>query len=302
MSKTWSRRQEPHDYDRLKPDATDMVRRLQAVGLKPAMLTGDSARTANAIAGAAGIEEVMARVLPGEKGEVIRRLQADGTRVAMVGDGINDAPALMQADVGIAIGAGADVSIESADIVLVRDRLAAVVDGYHIGRSSYRKTAQNLALTFSFNGIGVPLAATGSAHPGWAMIATILSISAVLPNPFPPRLVPGQQRVAPRVGMETLMLPAPSIHCVGCVQTLQRGLQQVTGVQDVTGDPTAKTITVICSPHQTYVVAIGRRISELGHVAADSLGHLPDACSRGCVFWLGSGLPQTFALLFIASG
>ncbi len=131
-----------------------------------------------------GIEEVFAEVLPGEKAARVRDLQDAGYRVAMVGDGINDAPALMQADIGIAIGAGTDIAIESADVVLVGERLAAVADAYHIGRSTYRKTIQNLWLAFAFNGIGVPLAVSGLVPPTWAMAAMVASVSIVLLNSF----------------------------------------------------------------------------------------------------------------------
>jgi len=121
--------------------------------------------------------------LPDEKREEIGRLQDDGHRVAMVGDGINDAPALTQADIGIAIGAGTDIAIESADIVLMGDRLGGVMDAYEIGKG-YRKTRQNLIVAFSFNGIGVAAATTGLVHPVFAMIAMVLSVSAVLANNF----------------------------------------------------------------------------------------------------------------------
>lgn len=129
--------------DTLKPDAKDAIRRMEELGLTPVMLTGDEERTARAVAREVGIEEVRARVLPDEKAERVRELQRDGRRVAFVGDGINDAPALMQADVGIAIGAGTDIAIESSDVILIGERLSAVVDAYHIGDNSYRKTAQN---------------------------------------------------------------------------------------------------------------------------------------------------------------
>jgi cation transport ATPase len=159
--------------DTLKEDAREAVARMKAAGLEPIMITGDNARTAQAVATAVGIDQVLAEVLPDEKAAKVRELQAQGYRVAMVGDGINDAPALMQADVGIAIGAGTDIAIESSDVILVGERLGGVVDAYHIGRTSYRKTVQNLALAFAFNGIGVPLATTGLVHPVWAMVAMV---------------------------------------------------------------------------------------------------------------------------------
>ncbi|MCM2306709.1 MAG: cation-translocating P-type ATPase [Sulfuritalea sp.] len=180
--------------DEIKPDAKEAIERLRAAGLEPVMLTGDNARTARAVAQKVGITDYRAEVLPQGKADVVRELQRQGHRVVMVGDGINDAPALMQADVGIAIGAGTDIAIESADVVLVGDRLGAVVDAYFIGKASYRKTVQNLSLAFAFNGIGIPLAATGLVHPVWAMIAMAASVSAVLANSFAGRLLPRLRR------------------------------------------------------------------------------------------------------------
>ncbi|MEE8305440.1 MAG: cation-translocating P-type ATPase, partial [Candidatus Tectomicrobia bacterium] len=147
--------------DTLKEDAAEAVALMKDAGLEPVMITGDNWRTARAIAAQVGISEVMAEVLPDQKAEKVRESQRQGYRVAMVGDGINDAPALMQADVGIAIGAGTDIAIESADIVLVGENLGGVVDSYYIAKSSYRKTVQNVSLAFAFNGIGVPAAVTG---------------------------------------------------------------------------------------------------------------------------------------------
>ncbi|MCL8206677.1 MAG: cation-translocating P-type ATPase [Actinomycetia bacterium] len=168
--------------DRPKPEAPEAVARLKALGMTPVILTGDNARAAEAVAHAVGIEHVRAELLPGGKVEAIRQLQEAGHRVMMVGDGINDAPALMQADIGVAIGAGADIAIEAADVVLVRPNVGAVADLVQIGRASYRKTVQNIALAFSFNGVGIPLAITGWVTPVWAMVAMVASVSTVLAN------------------------------------------------------------------------------------------------------------------------
>jgi heavy metal translocating P-type ATPase len=175
--------------DAIKEDAREAVRRMKEVGLTPIMITGDNERTARAVATDVDIEEVFSQALPDQKAALIRELQHRGRRVAMVGDGINDAPALTQADVGIAIGTGTDIAIESADVVIMGDRLGAVMDAYEIGRSSYRKTKQNLALAFAFNGVGVPLATTGLVHPVWAMIAMVASVTTVLTNSFAGRLL-----------------------------------------------------------------------------------------------------------------
>ena len=175
--------------DAIKPDAAKAITRLQQQGIETIMLTGDNWQTARSIAAQAGINHVFAEMLPGEKADKVRELQTAGHRVIMVGDGINDAPALMQADVGLAIGAGTDIAIEAADVVLTGERLTAVVDAIEIGRSSYKKTVQNLWLAFAFNGIGVPLAVTGLVSPAWAMAAMVASVSLVLLNSFGRRIL-----------------------------------------------------------------------------------------------------------------
>lgn len=176
--------------DSIKPDAREAIARLRSLALEPVMLTGDNRRTAQAVAAAVGITDFRAEVLPQDKADAVREEQAKGLRVAFVGDGINDAPALMQADVGIAIGAGTDIAIESADVVLVGERLGAVAEAFEIGKASYRKTVQNLCLAFAFNGVGVPLAVTGLVHPVSAMIAMAASVTTVLTNSFAGRLRP----------------------------------------------------------------------------------------------------------------
>jgi Cu+-exporting ATPase len=179
--------------DTLKEDAKEAIARMKKAGLEPIMLTGDNERTARAVAGEVGIDRVRAQVLPDQKADEVRKLQEEGYRVAMVGDGINDAPALMQADIGIAIGAGTDIAIESSDIILVGERLGSVVDAYEIGKVSFRKTVQNLVLAFTFNGVGVPLAVTGLVHPIWAMVAMLLSVTTVLLNSFGGKLASGSR-------------------------------------------------------------------------------------------------------------
>ena len=167
--------------DDLREDAVAAVAAMKAAGVVPVLVTGDNEGAARRAALAAGIEEVHAGVLPGEKAEIVRRLQQQG-RVAMVGDGINDAPALMQADVGIAMGTGTDIAIESADVVIVGNRLRAVVTAREISRWSYRKTKQNVVLAFLFNGLGIPAAATGLVYPVWAIAAMAASVTSIFVN------------------------------------------------------------------------------------------------------------------------
>jgi heavy metal translocating P-type ATPase len=167
--------------DALRPDAAETVRRLHALGIRTSMITGDNERAARHFARAAGIEDVHARVLPAEKAAMIRKLQ-ENARVAMVGDGINDAPALMQAEVGIAFGSGADIAIESADVIILNKRVGAVLDAYEISRYSYGKMLQNVILAFTFNGIGIPAAATGLVYPIWGMVAMAASVTSIFIN------------------------------------------------------------------------------------------------------------------------
>ena len=143
----------------VKPDSAEAIRKLHGMGLRTVMLTGDNSAAANAIAAELKIDEVHAELLPGGKAEILRELQADGRKVAMVGDGVNDAPALAQADVGIAIGTGTDVAIESADLVLMRSELSAVPAALALSRATMRIIRENLCWAFFYNVICIPFAA-----------------------------------------------------------------------------------------------------------------------------------------------
>jgi heavy metal translocating P-type ATPase len=168
--------------DALRPDAVSTVAALRKAGLKTILVTGDNARTAHRVARDVGVDEVRAEVLPQDKAAIVRKLQAAPARVAMVGDGINDAPALMQADIGIAMGGGTDIAIEAADIIILSNHLSALLIAREISRRSYAKMVQNVALAFLFNGLGIPLATTGLIHPVWAMVAMAVSVTAIFIN------------------------------------------------------------------------------------------------------------------------
>ena len=144
--------------DTIKSESGRAIAELKKMGIRVIMLTGDNKRTANAIGKQAGVDEVIAGVLPDGKEAVIRKLRRGGS-VAMVGDGINDAPALTRADVGIAIGAGADVAVDAADVVLVKSRLTDVLGAINLSRAALRKIHENLFWAFIYNIIGIPLAA-----------------------------------------------------------------------------------------------------------------------------------------------
>ena len=145
--------------DTLKDTSRKTVEQLRAMGIRVAMLTGDHRRTAEAVARQAGIDLVIAEVLPGGKADEVKRLQQEGRVVAMVGDGINDAPALVQADIGIAVGSGTDVAVESADIVLIRNDISDVAAALRLGRAAIRNIKQNLFWAFFYNLVGIPVAA-----------------------------------------------------------------------------------------------------------------------------------------------
>jgi len=165
--------------DRIKPDAADAIRRLHARGLRVVMLTGDQRRTAEAVAREVGVDEVVAEVLPQDKAAKVAELQARGEVVAMVGDGINDAPALAQADVGFAIGTGTDVAIESADVTLMRGSLHGVADAIEISRATLRNIKQNLFGAFVYNTLGIPVAA-GALYPFTGMLLNPIVAGAAM--------------------------------------------------------------------------------------------------------------------------
>jgi Cu2+-exporting ATPase len=145
--------------DEIRPESREAIDALHRLGVRVAMITGDSQAVADSVARRLGIDEVAAQVLPADKAETVRRFQAGGRRVAMVGDGVNDAPALATADIGIAIGAGTDVAVESAGIVLVRSDPRDVVGAIELSRATYSKMIQNLAWATGYNLVAIPVAA-----------------------------------------------------------------------------------------------------------------------------------------------
>jgi Cu+-exporting ATPase len=168
--------------DTVKPTSPRAIAELKALGLRPVLLTGDNRATAQAVAAEVGIDEVIADVLPADKAQVIRDLQADGRVVAMAGDGVNDAPALAQADLGLSIGTGTDVAIEASDLTLVSGDLRAAADAIRLSRATLRTIKQNLAWAFGYNVAAIPLAAAGLLSPVIAGAAMALSSVSVVAN------------------------------------------------------------------------------------------------------------------------
>jgi Cu+-exporting ATPase len=168
--------------DPVRPSTPEAIRLLHEEGLRINMLTGDSRTTAAAVAGKLGIDEVIAEVLPQDKRAVVKRLQDEGRVVAMAGDGINDAPALAQAQIGIAMGTGTDVAMESAGVTLVRGDLRAIARARRLSRFTMRAIRQNLFLAFVYNVVSVPVAALGLLSPIVASVAMSLSSLSVVGN------------------------------------------------------------------------------------------------------------------------
>ena len=170
--------------DEIRPESVEAVRHLHQMGLRVAMITGDAQSVADSVAARIGIDEVAAQVLPADKADAVKRFQAGGRRVAMVGDGVNDAPALAQADVGIAIGAGTDVAVESAGIVLVRDDPRDVAGAIELSRASYRKMIQNLVWATGYNALAIPVAAGVLAPIGFVLPMSVgalaMSLSTII--------------------------------------------------------------------------------------------------------------------------
>ena len=168
--------------DRLKPEAQDVIASLRNMNIETIMLTGDNRQVANIAGSQLRVDKVLAEVLPGDKAAQILLLKKDGNKVAMVGDGINDAPALATADIGVGMGTGADIAIETADIILVRNDLRTLLTAIRLSQKTIGKIRQNLFFSFIYNVAGIPVAALGFLHPGLAGAAMALSSVSVILN------------------------------------------------------------------------------------------------------------------------
>ena len=233
--------------DSLKPDSRDAVLKLRRMGCRVAMLTGDNARTAHDIALQAGITEVFAELLPQDKEAYVQRMQAKGYTVAMVGDGINDAPALTRADVGIAIGAGTDIAMESAQVILVRSELSDAVGAMRLSRAVIRNIKQNFFWALLYNSLAIPLAAGVfypllglQLHPAIAAAAMGLSSICVVTNAM--RLHRFQLNTPQ--AMNTITIKVDGMMCPHCEAHVTQALLAIPGVVDCKADHKAKTVSL----------------------------------------------------------
>ena len=245
--------------DAIKPDSSEAIRNMQQRGLRVIMMTGDNERTAKAVATQTGISEIRANVRPADKAAMVRTLQEEGYRVAMVDDGINDTPALTCADVGIAIGAGTDVAIESADIILLRSSLCDVVSAFRLSRAIIRNIRQNLFWAFFYNILAIPLAAGlyypllgRTLSPGIAAAAMSLSSFCVVANALRlSRLHLGQKESAtfpsPQQNVtmsHTTVITVTGMMCPHCERHMTEALLALPGVTACTASHKENSVTI----------------------------------------------------------
>ena len=273
--------------DTVKADSAAAIAALQRSGCRMVLLTGDNTRTANAIARQVGVDQVIAQVLPQDKAACVEKLQKEGRLVAMVGDGVNDAPALVQADVGLAIGAGTDIAIESADIVLMKSSLADVAAAAELSRAVLRNIRQNLFWAFFYNSVGIPIAA-GVLYPSLQLLldpmiaAACMSLSSVcvVSNALRLRLWKPKTRpvshAAPAAKENTAVqeeesamkktLTIEGMMCAHCVAHVDKALRAVSGVESVDVDLTAGTAVVTGSAAEEALCAA---VAEAGYTVKD---------------------------------
>ena len=260
--------------DVLKADSAEAVHALRSQGLQVVMLTGDNALTAGVIAGKAGISLVIADVLPGDKAGAVQSLQKEGHNVLMVGDGINDAPALMSADVGMAVGAGTDIAIDAADVVLMGGDLTAVSSAIALSRATIRNIRQNLFWAFFYNTLGIPVAAGVLYLPFGIQLSPMLGAAAmsfssvfVVTNALRLRYFQKTKSEKPAVKSkeETKMKTVINVNgmmCTHCQARVESVCKAVPGVENAVVDLKAKNVTVTGNPD---IAAVKKAIVDAGY-------------------------------------
>lgn len=240
--------------DVLKPESKPAVQQLQKMGVQTVLLTGDNRRTAEAVRTQLGIPRAVAQVLPQQKEAEIQKLKQEGGKVAMVGDGINDAPALAAADIGIAVGAGTDVALESADVVLMKNDLRDVAAAVRLSKAVLRNIKQNLFWAFFYNAVGIPLAAGVlyipfhlRLNPMFAAAAMSLSSVCVVTNALRlkrVRLYGKNQNIKEQPSMKTYVIHIEGMMCEHCQSHVQKALQELAAEVDVSLNEKRATVTV----------------------------------------------------------
>jgi len=237
--------------DTPRPGTSELLSDLRRAGVRTLLLTGDTEPVAQSIAGTIGIDEVRAHLLPADKVSEIEKLQKAGRRVAMVGDGINDGPALRQSDVGVAVGAGTDVAIESAGVILLGDRIRDIAGSLVLGKASYRTMQVNVVLAVLANVIGIALAAAGFITPVVAIVFILTSIFAILLNTLRIRSVKLRSEVAHEANTARLAeteLAVPTMVCEGCAEKITDALKDLPGVREIKPKVPQKHVVIRYEP------------------------------------------------------
>lgn len=256
--------------DTPRPTGEQMIAKMKQRGIKTVMLTGDAKQVAEPIAKKLGIDEVHAELLPGEKATAIEGLQKKGYRVAMVGDGINDAPALAQSDVGIAIGAGTDVAIEAAGVILIGDRLVDVLNAVILGKASYKTMTGNVIVAVLFNIIGMLLAAFGLITPMLAIVVMIISIFIILINTLRIRALKLESISQEKyTALTETRFKVANMVCEGCAEKITTALTALPGVKEVKSKVIQKQVQVNYYPEQVKQEDIKKVLEKAGFNAVE---------------------------------
>lgn len=253
-----------------RPASDQVISRMKKYGMRTVMLTGDSKTVANSVAAAIGIDEVHAELLPADKAKAVESLQSTGRKVLMVGDGINDAPALAQADVGIAIGAGTDVAIESAGVILISDKLIDVLNAIILGKMSYHIMTANVVVAVIFNIIGMGLAALGLVTPMLAIILMIISIFAILINTLRVRTLKLESLSSEKQHpLSQINFKVTNMVCDGCAEKITEIASSLPGVNQVKPRVMQKQVLVTYSPEQVSQEEIKTALTKSGYNAIE---------------------------------
>ncbi|RUL83554.1 heavy metal translocating P-type ATPase [Tautonia sociabilis] len=257
--------------DQPRHTAGSLITKLRQRGIRTVMLTGDSLAVAEAIGRRLGVDDIRAELLPPDKVAAIEALQREGRKVAMVGDGVNDAPALAQADVGIAVGAGTDVAIESAGVILIGDHLEDVLHALTLGKASYRTLTVNVVIAVLFNIAGMTLAALGLITPLLAIGVMIVSVFAILLNTLRIRALPLEREAPAEAGpLAEVEFLVPNMACEGCAQKISGALTALPGVREVRPRVPQKHVSVRYEPARVQEEHLREAVERAGFHAIDA--------------------------------